>query len=621
MIQRRLFSAQASTILQNPNTIKNNSFNKKWRIKQVKKSNFNQVMEEIKPHIFNSDFIAVSLQRTGSYSSPWQKVLPFDTPEIAYLKAKRSAERFQLLQFAVCPFTLKASKLTAYPYNFHLFPRDELKIGMPSYSFACQTSYLTSMAQIGFDFNSCIYDGISYISRAQESSMKHLTGNSLTRAHAVQSSSTLSIADSVFIQRIKSRIKTWINVCKDSKGTREDPMVKALRKIVEGDHGSRPCIDVDVCSERQVQLVLEVVKEYADETVPLLIPAKNGSTQGVRIVFTSSNEDKDLYEKQLQDLEEEQSKNVRGFREVIDLISASRKPIVAHNSLDDFSFIHSKFMSPLPLSLDQFKSSLSSSFPYIIDLGHLMKEFNPNGNINNVPAASSFLRRRFFAPIVIDIPLKGTPDEMNEGKIYGHNVLQISHVFAKLYSITKYRQQKEDASLTLDNFANIFDQHSSPPLDNSDQDIRISSSSIKKLSCDDVAFLWGFRCGLSAVELKELLSKSHKAFSDEFDVQLVDKSCAVVAFWKPGIAAAFINAMASGGDCDEGLKELISEGFKATNYETYKCVCNTSNWNSNLADSLDQAVASAYRCPVDDHEKSPYEIWWDDKTVLNLDDI
>lgn len=210
---------------------------------------------------------------------------------------------------------------------------------------------------------------------------------------------------------------------------------------------------------------------------------------------------------------------------------------------------------------------------------------------------------------------------MNEGKIYGHNVLQISHVFAKLYSITKYRQQKEDASLTLDNFANIFDQHSSPPLDNSDQDIRISSSSIKKLSCDDVAFLWGFRCGLSAVELKELLSKSHKACSDEFDVQLVDKSCAVVAFWKPGIAAAFINAMASGGDCDEGLKELISEGFKATNYETYKCVCNTSNWNSNLADSLDQAVASAYRCPVDDHEKSPYEIWWDDKTVLNLDDI
>lgn len=44
-------------------------------------------------------------------------------------------------------------------YNFHLFPRDELKMGMPSYSFSCQTSYLTSMARDGFDFNACIYDG------------------------------------------------------------------------------------------------------------------------------------------------------------------------------------------------------------------------------------------------------------------------------------------------------------------------------------------------------------------------------------------------------------------------------------------------------------------------------
>lgn len=39
-------------------------------------------------------------------------------------------------------------------------------------------------------------------------------------------------------------------------------------------------------------------------------------------------------QKELQDLEEEQSKNVRGFREVIDLISASQKPVVAHNTLD-----------------------------------------------------------------------------------------------------------------------------------------------------------------------------------------------------------------------------------------------------------------------------------------------
>ncbi|KAL2935858.1 Poly(A)-specific ribonuclease PARN-like [Bienertia sinuspersici] len=594
MMHNRLFCTQASTQLENTIKISNNT--QKWLIKQVKKSNFNEVLKEIKSHISNSDFIAISLQKTGTYSSPWQRVLPFDTPEIAYLKAKRSAEKFQLFQFAVCPFTLKGSKLTAYPYNFLLFPRDELKIGMPSYSFACQTSYLTSMARLGFDFNSCIYDGISYISRAQESTMKHLTGNAVLRARAVQSSSTLSVADSVFIQRVKSRLKTWRTACKDSKGPNEDPLMKALRKVVIGEHGSRPCLDVDVCSERQVQLVLEVLNEFSDDTVPLLIPTKRGSTQSVRV-------------KELEDLEEEQSKNVRGFREVIDLISASQKPVVARSSLEDFTFIHSKFLSPLPPSIDEFKSSLSSYFPYIIDMGHLMKEFNPSGIMSNVPAASSFLRR--------------APDEMNDGKTHGHNILQISHLFAKLYSIMKRSQHhvSEGKSLVLENFANIFDLRSSPPLEHSDDDVRLSSNSMRKLSCDDMAFVWGFRNGLSAGDLKRLLSKSHEAFSDEFDVQLVDKSCAVVAFRKPGYAGAFITAMGSGETCNEGLKELISEGWRAASYETYKCACNMVKWDPDLADSLDCAVMSTDNFPVESHGRSPYEIWWDDDTVLNLDDI
>uniref|UniRef100_A0A803MFR3 Uncharacterized protein n=1 Tax=Chenopodium quinoa TaxID=63459 RepID=A0A803MFR3_CHEQI len=548
MMKKRLFCTQAS--IQIENTITNTNFSKKWRIKQVKKSNFNQVLEEIKPHISNSDFIAVSLQKTGSYSSPWQRVLPFDTPEIAYLKAKRSSENFQLLQFAICPFTLRASKLTAYPYNFHLFPRDELKIGVPSYTFACQTSYLTSMARLGFDFNSCIYDGISYISTAQESSIKRHPGNSMLRANAVQALPAASVADAVYIERIKLRIKTWKSACQDSKRLKEDPLVKALRKVVLGEHGSRPCLDVDVCSERQVQLVLELMKEHSDDIVPLLIPTKRGGIQGLRMVLTSSKEDKILFEKELQDLEEGQGKNVRGFREVVDLISASGKPIIAHNSLH------------------------------------------------------------------------GTPDEMNEGKIHGHNVLQISHLFAKLYSIIKRGPQhiNEDNSLVLKNFANIFDPCSCP-LENSDEDVRISSGSIRRLSCNDIVFLWGFRSGLSAGDLKTLLCRSHEVFSAEFDVKLVDKSCAVVAFRRPGLAGAFINAMGSGGACHEGLTELIAEGLRAANYETYKCVYNMSKWDSNLADSLDQVMMSADQFPVDSYKRSPYEIWWDDNTVLNLDDV
>jgi hypothetical protein len=53
--------------------------------------------------------------------------------------------------------------LLLYRYNFHLFPRDELQLGMPSYSFSCQSSYLSTVANDGFDFNLCIYNGEWYV--------------------------------------------------------------------------------------------------------------------------------------------------------------------------------------------------------------------------------------------------------------------------------------------------------------------------------------------------------------------------------------------------------------------------------------------------------------------------
>ncbi|KAL4038504.1 hypothetical protein IC575_002125 [Cucumis melo] len=130
-----------------------------WSIKQVRNSNFHGCLGDLKNHISDSDFIAFFLQRTGSSSFPWHRPQPFDTLDTAYCKAKYAAEKFQILQFSLCPFSVRDSKLIAHPYNFHLFPRDELNIGMPSYSFSCQVSHLTSIAREDFDFGAWVYDG------------------------------------------------------------------------------------------------------------------------------------------------------------------------------------------------------------------------------------------------------------------------------------------------------------------------------------------------------------------------------------------------------------------------------------------------------------------------------
>ncbi|KAE9460851.1 hypothetical protein C3L33_07228, partial [Rhododendron williamsianum] len=599
---------------------------RRWPIKQVTKTNFSEALAEFKTHIHDSDFVAVSLQKTGSYSSPWHRVLPVDTPDTAYFKAKYAAERFQVLQFAVCPFSVRASKVIAHPYNFHLFPRDEFKIGMPSYSFSCQSSYLTSMAREGFDFNACIYDGISYLSRSQESASIARIGNLVPSKCVLQSSSALSVADAVFVERIKSRVKHWINTIKDTgpKNEGTDALIKSLRKLILGSeqHGSRPCLSIDVCSERQVQLVVEMLRDFSDDLVPLLSPAKGGGTQAVRVVLTGSKEDRETFERELQNLEEEQNKRVHGFREVIDLISASQKPVVAHNSLNDFSFIYSSFLSSLPSSMDEFRSSLHLVFPHILDVSYLMKEIGPLRKVTNLPAAISFLKGRFFAPIDMEISHQA---DGNEGKIHGHNVLRISELFAKLCSILKIAPEtlKDDDShlpSVLQGYANTFTPHSTNSQDPVDEDVSIWTDNPKKVECKDLVFLWGFRGGMSAKMLNKLLRNSHEVFSEEFDVRLLDRSCAVVVFWKSGSSETFLEAIDSGGKCCESLREMISEGLRAADYQIYRRACRLGLWESDLADSLDKAVAE-FDSNSEADSTGPLEICWNNDLMINLDDL
>ncbi|KAK1270435.1 Poly(A)-specific ribonuclease PARN-like [Acorus gramineus] len=312
-------------------------------VKQVTKRNFQEAVQELKQRIFESDFISISTKKTGSFSSSssqsrWRRVLPIDTPQTAYLKAKAAAETFELFQFSVCPFRINSSssssKVVAFPYNFHLFPRDEMNLNMPSYGFTCHTSHLMSMAQEGFDFNVCINDGISYLSRVQECKAKFQS--TIPRICSITSSVSSSMADSLFMERIKSRVQNWRNVHKCSNKNKDDPLVTSLRKLILGGevYGSRPCLNIDVCSDHQVQLAVKVLCLLSDDIVPLIIPGKGGGPMAVKVVLTSSSEDKNVLLRELQNLEEEQNRLIRGFGTVIDVISSSHKPIVVYNPLD-----------------------------------------------------------------------------------------------------------------------------------------------------------------------------------------------------------------------------------------------------------------------------------------------
>ncbi|XP_055812895.1 poly(A)-specific ribonuclease PARN-like [Solanum dulcamara] len=619
MLQRRLIWSSIS----NPVVQSNGNSQSKWSVKQVTKSNFSAALEEISTCVSEFDFIAVSLKNTGAYSAPWQRIMPIDTAHTAYLKAKYAAERFQVLQFALCPFKTKGSKLIVQPYNFHLFPRDELKIGMPSYSFSCQSSYLTSMAQEGFDLNACIYDGISYLSKSQESAAVDRIGNASPIGFTAQNPSEYTVADSVFAERIKSRVKNWITACKETNKMPEDALISSLRKIVSGDevYGSRPCLSIDVCSERQVRLVMETLKDSVD-VIPLLTAAKGGTIRSVRVVLTSSEEDRILLLKELQSEEKEHNKLLRGFREVIDLISASQKPVVAHNSLNDFTFVHSKFLAPLPSTLEEFRSSLCLVFPNVLDVNHLMKEISPMTKVNNLPACISYLKQRFYAPIDIEIPNQA---EVNEVKTLGHDVVKISQLFAKLSSILKIAPRTPktvEGHLpdAIECYTNSFNPCFTSSHGPSDEDVSVWTDNTRKISIKNLVFLWGFRGVTSAGKLKSLLYGSHEVFHNEFDVRMVDKSCAVVAFGNPGFSEVLLQLLDSGGICTNTLKEMLADGLTAAGYETYQKVCELGPWEADLASSMEKALEETESFS-EAQSKELSRICWNNDEMINLDDL
>ncbi|OAY76581.1 Poly(A)-specific ribonuclease PARN-like, partial [Ananas comosus] len=553
----------------------------------ITKSNFAAALGEIESRVRGCDFVAVASRRTGDSSSSssgagdrrrWRRVLGADTAETAYLKAKRAAD------------------------------------------FSCQTSFLTSMAREGFDFNRCVYDGLSHLSRVQESmSRERIPIPHVGRLSSSSSppSTRSSVADSIFMGRVKSRVEHWRKAAKEPSNAAEGSLVKSLRKLILGgdEYGSRPCLIIDVCSDHQVQLALEAVSHISNELVPIVVPEKGGEPTAVRVVLTSSEDDKNLLMAEIQKMEDEQNLRVRGFREVIDLISSSQKPIISYNCMHDFTFIHSKFLGPLPPTEHEFMCSLRMAFNNVIDVGHLLKEIGPLRRAKNIPSALSYLKRRFFVPVDLEIPFG---DENGE-KSDGHDVLRLVRLFAKLNHLLKItpdcQTQPGDQSTQIEDYSNVFyPTYTSVQEHEDEENIGVGvNTNVRKVSTENLVFLWGFG-ETSANDLKHRLKGYHVLFSEEFELRLADNTCAVVVFFRPGAAEELLRETGSGSASAENM---ASEGLKAAGFEAYKKVCRLGLWDADLADSLESVLAE----PTSDHAAAPAEVLWSGELMLDINDL
>lgn len=215
----------------------------------------------------------------------------------------------------------------------------------------------------------------------------------------------------------------------------------------------------------------------------------------------------------------------------------------------------------------------------------------------------------------------------NEGKIHGQNVVRISHLFGKICSILKIghssttSKNKVLSAPALEECTNIFNALSTSSEESIDKDVSVWTNSTRKVSCEQLVFLWGFGSGTTAGKLKSLLNNSHSIFSEEFDIRLVDKSCAVLVFWQPGLAETFLDVMNNIEEISGSLRAMVSEGLRAASYETYNRVCKWDIWEADLGESLDKALEKTDYLTEVNPEATPREIYWSSDSMINYRDL
>uniref|UniRef100_A0A8C5TXL4 PARN like, ribonuclease domain containing 1 n=1 Tax=Malurus cyaneus samueli TaxID=2593467 RepID=A0A8C5TXL4_9PASS len=103
----------------------------------------------------------------------------FDSPAERYLKARRSVQRFTLVQLGKCCSDTERDANTRYvvhPYNFFLFPST---LGVRDVELTLSASSIQFLSHYGFDYNKFLKDGIPYMNEVQEKNLRqHLLAGS-----------------------------------------------------------------------------------------------------------------------------------------------------------------------------------------------------------------------------------------------------------------------------------------------------------------------------------------------------------------------------------------------------------------------------------------------------------
>ncbi|KAI9323594.1 ribonuclease H-like domain-containing protein [Dichotomocladium elegans] len=323
---------------------------------EISRHQFHSLLPTVKEAIDECEFIAIDTELSGLHRPEGSKRM--DTLANRYAEYREATQRFMIIQFGLCTFKWDepAGRYIAKPFNFYIFPTSMTGKVHANRLFLTQAQAFDFLAKQGFDFNKAsiqkksirthagfcwVYQGIPYLTVKEEEAFAAEAKRKLEEDWPDIKIDEKEIG---FVEAARDKIKKWV----------EDPK--------KGDDHDGVNIDARNAYQRRL-IYQEVRNKYPELTA-------EGRSGFIRVMRLTDAQRKRRTKEQLARIKKD-CEGAAGFRKVIDMISASRKPVVGHNMLLDICHIIGQFVEPLPEDLGDFKRLAHKVFPYMADTKHI----------------------------------------------------------------------------------------------------------------------------------------------------------------------------------------------------------------------------------------------------------
>jgi len=342
-------------------------------------SNYEREEKKIISLIKESDYISFDLEMTGIEND--KNNIIFDTPKNRYIKYKKTAEKYSIIQLGLTIFIKDKTDpnlINCYPYNFYLFPNaNDLKaLSQDNMNFEIKSMIFNSNGKI--DFNKWISEGIYYLNKKQYRQLYiNITQNNLNNDDFYM--------DTTLMEQKPADLELAEKTIKDIKENFIDADIDANSYIID----SMP------------KYMLYYIKKKLPNNLYFKENCKAFRNWCTLITkFKTKEEKEELYKNdvlnQLRDLEHK-----KGVKKIIDAIFNKivygsmdiddnsdqdifkKIKLIGHNMSLDLMFIIANLGDSLPDEYVEFKKMIKKNFENIYDTKLLFEEFKKNEITHN----------------------------------------------------------------------------------------------------------------------------------------------------------------------------------------------------------------------------------------------